>query len=261
MNIGEYQQMYELEGFYWWFVARRKLLRDLVAGRSTAKPLRILDVGSGTGYNHTVLSQFGAVVNVDFSAEALRLSRERGLPNLVLSNVQQVGLRDDCMDVATALDVLEHTDDDLAAMRELHRILRPGGALVLTVPAYGFLWSEHDEALHHRRRYTASELCNKLRLSGFHVEFCSYYISLLFFPILLMRILQNLGKNSVRPKTSHVILPRWLNSFLIRILDLERWLLRAVRLPFGVTVACVATKPLGVEQPEPSEQPVEAAAV
>ncbi len=261
MNIGEYQQMYELEGFYWWFVARRKLLRDLIARRSDAAPLRILDVGSGTGYNHAVLSQFGSVVNVDFSAEALRLSRERGLSNLVLSNVQEVGLRDGCMDLATALDVLEHTDDDLAAMRELRRILRPGATLVLTVPAYGFLWSEHDEALHHRRRYTASELCNKLRSSGFHVEFCSYYITLLFFPVLLMRVLQNLAKDGVRPKTSHVILPRWLNSFLIRLLDLERWLLRSVRLPFGVTVACIASKPFSVEQHQLCEQPEEAAVV
>ena len=260
MNIGEYQQMYELEGFYWWFVARRKLLRDLVGRRSSTTPLRILDVGSGTGYNHTVLSEFGSVINVDFSVEALRLSRERGLANLVLSNAEEIGLRDNCVDLATALDVLEHTDDDLAAMQELRRTLRPGGTLVLTVPAYGFLWSEHDEALHHRRRYTASELCNKLRLSGFHIEFCSYYITLLFFPVLLMRILQNIGKNAVRPQTSHVILPGWLNSFLIRLLDLERWLLLSVKLPFGVTVACVATKPVAVEQHAPCEQP-EAAAV
>lgn len=261
MNIGEYQQMYEFEGFYWWYVARRELLRELVARCCSGKrPPRILDVGSGTGYNHTVLSRFGSVINVDCSAEALRWSRERGLPNLVQSNVENIGLRDGSVDLITALDVLEHTDDDLAAMQELRRILRPGGSLVLTVPAYGFLWSEHDEALHHRRRYTASEMCNKLQLLGFEVAFRSYYITLLFFPILLLRVLNNIRKSGVRPKTSHVILPRRVNSFLIRLLDVERWLLRVINLPFGVSVVCIATRPVGVEHEEPSRE-TEAAAV
>jgi hypothetical protein len=106
----------------------------------------------------------------------------------------------------TALDVLEHTDDDLLSLREMGRVIKPAGLLLITVPAYGFLWSEHDEALKHRRRYTAHELRNKLTVSGFEVVRTSYFITTLFFPILALRIWQGLRKRSTRPKTALEIL-------------------------------------------------------
>src|SRR5207244_3071700 len=120
------------------------------------------------------------------------------------------------------LDVLEHTDDDLHALREIHRVVKQNGLLLITVPAYGFLWSEHDEALKHRRRYTAHELRNKLVLTGYDVVRTSYFISTLFFPILALRFWQALRKDSTRPKTSIYVLPSWINASLVGLLSLER---------------------------------------
>lgn len=243
MNELEYEQMYNLESFYWWFVARRKLLRDLIATeRNLPANATILDVGCGTGLNHSVLSQFGRVFGADSSETALKFSRDRGVENLVMSDAENLQFADETFDLVTALDVLEHTNDDRAALAEIARVTRPGGRLLATVPAYGFLWSEHDEALHHRRRYTGHELRNKLTNAGFVVERSTYFIHLLFFPILLARIWQNLTKKNLEAKTSHIILPKWVNSLLIRILDFERLLIRGFNLPFGVSLVCIARK-------------------
>jgi SAM-dependent methyltransferase len=243
METGEYSEMYRLESFYWWFVARRKLLEWLV--RSVAPDVQwpvILDVGCGTGMNHEALSKFGEVFSSDLSKEAVDYSKARGITRLALSRVELLGFSSGAFDLVTALDVLEHIDDDLAAMHELCRVMKPGGVLLITVPAYGFLWSEHDEALHHKRRYAAYELRNKLARAGFDVERTTYYITTLFFPILAMRIVQNIFKKSVHPKTSHVILPKWLNGLLIWILGVEKRLLSWINFPFGVSLICVARK-------------------
>ena len=249
MNIAEYAEMYKLESFYWWFVARRRLLESFVREitREFERPT-ILDVGCGTGINFSVLSEYGDTFSSDASEEALKFSKSRGIDGLVRSHVETLPFSASTFDVITALDVLEHIDDDLAALDEMLRVTRPGGVLVITVPAYGFLWSEHDEALHHRRRYAASELRNKLTNAGFEVERISYYISFLFFPILIMRFAQSLSKKSIHAKTSHVILPNWLNSLLIGILGFERRLLRWINFPFGVSIVCLARKTRNAQQ-------------
>jgi SAM-dependent methyltransferase len=235
--------MYRLESFYWWFVARRKLL-DSILKRLTKESRRplILDAGCGTGINFSVLTKYGETFSSDTSEEALKFSKSRGVERLARCRVERLPFGAETFDLITALDMLEHIDDDLCALAELSRVAKTDGLLIITVPAYGFLWSEHDEALHHRRRYAASELRNKLARAGFEVEWVSYYITLLFFPILLVRLLQSIFKKSVYPKTSHILLPAWLNSLLIVILDLERFLLRWIKLPFGVSLVCLARK-------------------
>lgn len=243
MNINEYAEMYKLESFYWWFVARRRLLESLVQGiaREFKRPI-ILDVGCGTGINFSVLAKYGDTFSSDASEEALSFSKGRGIDGLVRSHVEALPFLGSTFDIVTVLDVLEHVDDDLRGLDELLRVSREGGVLVITVPAYGFLWSEHDEALHHRRRYSASELRNKLTNAGFAVERITYYITFLFFPILFMRFAQSVSKKSIHAKTSHVILPGWLNSLLIAILGFERLLLRWMNFPFGVSIVCLARK-------------------
>jgi SAM-dependent methyltransferase len=243
MNTSEYAEMYNLESYYWWFVARRQLLEALIkeVAREFTRPI-MLDVGCGTGINYSVMSRYGTAVSTDFSQEALKFSNARGVGDLVRSSIETLPFKDASFEVITALDVLEHVDDDLKALDELRRIMKENALLVITVPAYGFLWSEHDEALHHRRRYAASELRNKLTRAGLEVERISYYITFLFFPILFMRFLQSIFKKSVQAKTSHIILPRWLNAFLIWILAFERFLLRWVNFPFGVSLVCLARR-------------------
>jgi SAM-dependent methyltransferase len=148
----------------------------------------------------------------------------------------------------SALDVLEHVDDDLQALNEFQRVLRPDGFLLVTVPAYRFLWSEHDEALAHRRRYSASELHVKLTRAGFRVLKRSYVVFFAFFPIATYRLFRGLfPKDPFTPKASHVVLPAFLNRFLIASLKLEAYLTRAINLPMGTSIVVLAQK--GQQQP------------
>jgi SAM-dependent methyltransferase len=246
METNEYASMFHLEDFYWWFVARRQLVEDLL-GRvlSPNRNKLVVDIGCGTGANERVLSQFGKVISVDFSVDALRFCSSRGMKGLLSCNAEDIPIRTGVVDAITILDCLEHVDDDLIALSEMYRILRPGGILLLTVPAYGFLWSEHDEALHHRRRYGSMELKNKMESVGFGLEQVSFFITTMFFPILALRVLQNLFKNDVHPQTTHILLPHWINSLLISILAIERMLCkRGLNLPFGVSLVAVGTKPV-----------------
>lgn len=243
MNQSEYHEMYELESHYWWFVARRRLVRRFVqeiANGSSAGT--IVDVGCGTGINQKELASFGDWYGVDSSWAALSLSQKRGVADLAQTEIEKLALASESADLLVALDVLEHVENDRDAIKELWRILKPNGRILLTVPAYQFLWSEHDEALHHKRRYVASEVRTKLTRAGFEVERISYFITSLFLPILLVRFWQTVFKKSVYPKTSHIILPGWLNSILVALLGFESFLLRKINLPFGVSIICVARK-------------------
>jgi len=233
--------MYALENTYWWFVARRVLVEELLSSEINGRrSLRILDVGCGTGANMSAFAQQGTTIGVDCSIDALSFCQTRGLQRLVLSPVENLPFDDQTFDVVTALDVLEHTDDDLQALREIQRVCHRRGLLLITVPAYGFLWSEHDEALKHRRRYAAHELRNKLSVTGFEVQRTSYFITAMFFPILVMRIWQDIFKRSTQPKTSLYMLPGWMNASLIGLLALERRLFRWINLPFGVSIVALA---------------------
>jgi ubiquinone/menaquinone biosynthesis C-methylase UbiE len=237
----EYEAMYGLEDIYWWFVARRELAVEILTREiGDRKGIRLLDVGCGTGSNLEAFSRFADATGIDMSTEALGFCHKRGVERVALSAVERLPFADGAFDIVTAMDMLEHTDDDLAALAELRRVLKPGGLLLVTVPAYGFLWSEHDEALKHRRRYTAHELRNKMTVTDFRIERTSYFITLLFFPILAMRIHQGLFKKSTHPQTSVRLLPGWINSSLVGLLGLERRLFRSVNLPFGVSIVALA---------------------
>lgn len=244
MESNEYKTLFALEDTYWWYQARRTLVQEMLASAVTPRNDQVVvDLGCGTGANAAVLKQFGNPVLVDVSPEAIQFCKQRGLGKLMQSSLESVALRSRSVDVATALDILEHLDDDLAGMQEVQRILKPNGVFLITVPAFGFLWSEHDEALHHRRRYTADELRAKLTASGFEMVRTTYFIMMLFFPIAVIRVWQGIFKKNVSPKTSHVILPRWVNFVIERLLALERVLCRHVNLPFGVSIVAIARVP------------------
>lgn len=233
--------MYRLEGSYWWYVARRALAVELLKEEiDSRESVRILDVGCGTGANMHAFTRLAPTIGIDASMDALHFCRKRGIQGVALSPVEELPFGCGTFDVVTALDVLEHIDDDLHALREIRRVTKPEGLVLITVPAYGFLWSEHDEALKHRRRYTAHELRNKLVITQFEVVRTSYFISTLFFPILALRIWQGLRKDSTSPKTSIYVLPRWINASLVGVLSLERKVFRRMNLPFGVSIVALA---------------------
>src|SRR6266581_5457217 len=189
MYTHEYDAMYRFEDSYWWYVARRaltiELLSDEIGGHDVA---RILDVGCGTGANMSAFTRLAHTIGIDTSMDAVHFCKKRGIETVALSSVEALPFASGAFDIVTALDVLEHTDDDLYCLREIHRITRERGLVLITVPAYGFLWSEHDEALKHRRRYTAHKLRNKLAITGFEIVRTSYFISTMFFPIFAFRI-------------------------------------------------------------------------
>lgn len=262
MQIEEYARMHELEDEYWWFVARRNLIAQLLVDERPAVDASILDIGCGTGAMLDELARFGNVIGADFSPDAIGYCRERGRSaetryRLTRADVRRLPFRSSSLDVVTAMDIIEHIDDDKAAVSEICRVLRPGGALLATVPAYQSLWSEHDLALHHHRRYTAHGFRDLLRRSGLEVEKISYTVSALFPFIWAYRSGSRLARglrgadqtNGHQPKASLVAVPKSINSALIALSRFETNLVRRANLPFGVSVVAVArkSKALGAE--------------
>jgi SAM-dependent methyltransferase len=258
VNQEEYAQMYRLEDSHWWFVARRNLvlmaLRRLLrcrrpsaatGGTAAVPPLRLLDVGCGTGGTLERLKPFGNVVGLDLEPLALAFCRERGHRALVRASATRLPFGDGAFDVVVALDVLEHIPDHEAAAREIARVLAPGGFVIVTVPAYRSLWSRHDVALMHQRRYRSGEVKRLLGAPGLRVARLTYTVSL-FLPIVwAIRTSQRLRRSSRRetPRADAAPTHPLLNRALRAWLDLESRLALRARLPFGVTVFAVAEKP------------------
>jgi SAM-dependent methyltransferase len=239
MNIEEYERLYRLEDRYWWFVARRELAVDLV--RSHVPPgSRILDLGCGAGGTARDLAAWGRVVACDVSDVALGFARRRGLGDLALADAQALPFSSGSADCVVALDVLEHVPDDRAALAEVVRVLRPGGRLVLTAPAFRALWSGHDVALHHRRRYTKGSLGDLVReasLAPIKLSYCVFFL----FPFIAATRLAG----RFLPGRSRVGLwwQRGLpNSALLAMMRWENRLLRRIGFPWGVSVVVLAGK-------------------
>lgn len=242
---------HELEDKYWWFVGRRAII-DNVLRRFASRCGMAVDVGCGTGRNLAILAQYAdTVAGLDRSLAALSIAVSQGLAAGCVDG-HSLPLADESVDLLTAFDVLEHMDDDVRALEEFNRILRPGGLLLVTVPAYRFLWSEHDEALMHRRRYVASELHMKLNRTGYEVIFRSYAVFFAFFPILFYRLFRGLfPKDAMSPKASHVILPPLLNRLFTWMLQSEGRLMKFVRLPWGTSIITLSQKQAIARQAPP----------
>ncbi len=244
--------MYELEDSYWWFVARRELVRELMLRygpvKDSERPQQsvwsLLDVGCGTGATLKAIDDIGFAVGLDRSLEALQFCRQRGLGRLTQAMGEMLPVRAQSVDVVLALDLLEHIEDDAAAAKEFSRVLKPGGVLIATVPACPELWSEHDEALDHLRRYRARRLRKILTEAGFQIEKLSPIITLLLLPIAALRLIQRvLPKKMGTPETAFIIPPKTINWVLTALLRLERLWLRRFSLPVGVSLVAVARKP------------------
>jgi len=253
MRQEEHQALFEVEDTYWWFVGRRRILHTLIRHALDAAgthPRRIGDMGCGTGRNLMLLHEFGWAVGTDLSLPALRWCRRRGLQELVAAEITQLPFAEGSLDLVAASEVLEHVQDDSAAAAELARIVRPGGLLLITVPAYQFLWSEHDEALDHFRRYSARHTRRLLEEAGLRIERLSHCVSFLLAPICLFRVLQRaLGRirprKTGRPKTAYIQMPGPISKLFVWLLAVEAWLMRYIDLPAGVSIVCLARKPGG----------------
>jgi SAM-dependent methyltransferase len=248
MQLHHYPILYEVEDTHWWYVGRRRIIQSLVEKISTTLKLqRILDVGCGTGANLKMLAAFGNAEGVDISPQAVDFCHERGLDSVKLGAIEQLPYDDDSFELVTALDVIEHLDDDIAGLREMRRVLRRDGRILVFVPAFMFLWGVQDDVSEHRRRYTLPRLLKAVEEAGFAVEWSSYANISFFLPVLAVRsVMRWLG---LRADTEYGINISPMNGPFSSLFAAERFVFKRGRLPFGVSAVCIARR---VEQVQSS---------
>jgi SAM-dependent methyltransferase len=231
------------ESASWWHITRRKVLRHAVSQVVQGKrEARVLDFGCSAQLEFSAVSNL-RVVNAHSELPVLASQQLEGGSNLVCSNLEELGLASNSFDAIVAGDILQTVPNDRLALRELRRVLKDGGLLCLTVPAYPSLWGEKDEAQGHQRRYTASELRRKLNNSGFEVSRVSYLVASGFLPAVVERVARNIFSRSIERYRYSARQLRWANSALVLLLDCERLLIRYINLPFGTRLVCWARKP------------------
>lgn len=241
MDKAAYVEMYLNEDRHWWFAARRKIIDRVLSGfLRDGQKRKILEIGCGTGGNLELLSTYGNVHAVEVDDEASAMASGRGFYHVVKGSLPDNIPFEGGFDLICMLDVLEHIDDDLSALESAGKKLLAGGKILITVPAYGFLWSEHDVALHHKRRYEKKELIKLVQKSGLVIVYCTYFNTLLFPVIAAIRYFK---KINVKERVTDVSMPgKIINSLLTAIFSAERFLMPRITLPFGTSILLLAEK-------------------
>jgi SAM-dependent methyltransferase len=232
-----------VEDWHWWYRGRRAILDSVMAplGLDPARAL-LLDIGCGTGGSAQVLSRYGRVVALDRKQQSFALSMERPYAHRVVGTAESLPFGDASFDAVAALDILEHLDDDVGGAREIRRVLKPGGAAVVFVPALSILWGQNDDFSHHRRRYTGARLRRVLESGGLRVGPVGYFNLLLFLPTLLARLAERVVPRAVG-RFEYRERPSLVNELLAGTFRLELPLLRRRPLPIGTSAFCVARRP------------------
>lgn len=245
MNHEEYEVMYQVEDHHWWYLGMERITRDLLERAlpepREARSRRILDAGCGTGAVMKYLTRYGEVTGFDFSPEALKFSRRRGHTRLAQASVLQIPMSDATFDMVVSFDVIcEIGVDDRQALREFARVLRPGGVVLLRLPAFAWMRGQHDVAVHLAHRFTRNELVAKLQECGLTPLHASYANAFLF-PIAAAKRWSE--RFLPRQRGSDLTLnPHATNGLLRAVLSAEAPLIRSVGLPFGLTVTTLARK-------------------
>jgi SAM-dependent methyltransferase len=252
MEDAVYREFLELERTHWWFRGRRAIfvaLLDRHLGRRADGKRLILDLGCGVGGMLRQLGEYGRVIGTDVTLKGLQHCAARDFPRLVASNGPQGCFRDESLDAITAFDALEHIEDDAGTLRDIRRMLRPGGLLVASAPAFQFLYSQQDRITHHVRRYTLGDFTGKARAAGLEVVQASY-INFLLFPAILPAVLAMKGWQAVRRPPDAgagsnvgIRIPDFANATLAWIFSSEAAILRHVSVPVGHSLVMVARKP------------------
>ena len=204
--------------------------------------LAIVNIGCGTGGTIDMLESFGIVDNVDISNEAIKFMKKRGYQRLTRVADLDLPFKDGSYDLVGAFDVLEHIQDDPRALKEWRRVLRDDGAVVLTVPAYQWLWTDHDVSLHHKRRYTIKSVSKVAEEAGFCVEDASYAIVFSLPLVVGFRFLNKALGRKADSETSYVEVPAFVNKTFTKLLYIEAKMHRIMSFPFGTSVVVVLRK-------------------
>lgn len=249
MEQHTYAIMDRVEDTHWWFVGRRAILESFLHGiveglrskpaEAETTSLRILDVGCGTGANLEMLSQYGDAEGVDVSDDALEFCRSKGL-KVSKGLAESLPYNDGTFDITTALDVIEHLDDDIAGLKEMYRVTKSGGYSVFFVPAFMWLWGVQDDISNHRIRYTRKQIVERIEKAGYKVTRSTYANFTFFAPILGGRTLMKL--TGIKPESENNVNISALNGIFGKIFSAERHILKNVDIPLGVSIVVVARK-------------------
>jgi SAM-dependent methyltransferase len=233
-------QTHQAEDRHWWYRGRRTVLEGVIAGMRLPARARILDAGCGSGRNMLELARHGTVTGIEVSETSVCLARARNVGEVVAGSVLEMPFAADSFDLAVTLDVIEHLEDDLGALRELRRTVAPGGPLLVTVPAYPWLWSGHDEINHHYRRYTRCSLQRVAEQAGWEQVRTTYFNSLLLPAAIILRVLDRLSRKTTESSLDLWVPPAPMNWLLERPLAFEAALIRrGGRIPAGLSLLAV----------------------
>jgi len=244
MEHREYQRLREHSRSYWWHVGKRALIRSVAdrgVPRDASRPA--VDIGCGVGDNFEMLAPFGRFVGSEVTGELWEPGMERPSRPVLLAEGTSLPFADGSLGLCTFFDVLEHVAQEDVFLTEVRRVLRPQGLVLISVPAYMFLWSEHDVSLHHHRRYVRGTLKDALDRNGFRVLRCTYAFAGILPIVAVYRVLGRwFRRREDAPSSSYVATPRLLNDLLVRWLQAEARWLQWADLPFGTSVIALARK-------------------
>ncbi len=248
MEENFYEEYAQIEATHWWFKGRRTIFDTVLRGLDLPEKGLLLDLGCGTGANLNFLSSYGQAIGLDWGATAARYARERTSVPVLRGDVTALPFRTNSVDLITAFDLIEHIDDDRACAAELARVCKPGGFVMVTVPAYAWMWGRQDTINHHKRRYRGSDLVRLFTDRGMEIRKFTYLNTLLFPAVAAVRLLRRLvpEKNGELVSDFTMTKPGRINDLLGKLFGAESKLIKHWNLPVGVSLLCVARKPLPV---------------
>ncbi len=234
-----YADLHALQNEHWWYVGARYVYKTLIhIGIKAGTERFVLDVGSGTGGNLDLLGMYGKTVGVELSLDALQMTETKPKLGLVCASADSLPFRNNSFDIVTLFGLIEHMRDDVKTMEEAKRVCKQDGFVALLTSAIKLLWSHHDLANRHHRRYTFSELKQLHKQVGLEPLRISYQNFFTFLPTLAVRLWQRIEK---RDATYDMGTPKkWINWILINVLKLEAWLISFISLPIGVDLVAVS---------------------
>jgi ubiquinone/menaquinone biosynthesis C-methylase UbiE len=248
MNEDLLSTFFEVETKHWWWVARKKIVVNLLQKYVKNKNNLILDAGCGTGAGMLYLQEFGKVYGVDLSQKAVNYCKKRGITRVKLGDVSNLPYKDNFFDIICLMDVIEHVSNDKLVIREMHRVLKKGGLLLMTLPALPFIYSKHDKAQGHFKRYSKNDLAKIFKGSGFKEKKMSYFNIFLSPLIIAIRLLSKAGGPLEKladfdSKVNYDIFKRRVTNFVLcQIFSIESKLLVNMDLPFGISLLSIHKK-------------------